>query len=201
MIDMMKVSSIEKFELIDRKRDENGDVIKNNIYLDSYQKWYQERESTNYIEYMNNQSQYIENNRNQFTNIFQEFNQQLQDQLRNQVPNLNLGNLQTQNGITGTIFSENSQENNIQDPIFLFQNVLNNYNQNNIYSEEEFSDYDIFEDNEDENNQNINIIDDNNTIENNEIENENNSIIELSNNNEINNTSIIKINLLIIMKI
>ena len=133
MTNVMKAFSIEKFELIDRKRDEHGNVIKNNVYLDEYQKWYQERESTNYIEYMNNQTQYVENNRNQFMNIFQEFNQQLQDQLNNQGPNSNLGNLHNQMGVTGASFLGNSQENNMQGPMFLFQNIMNNYNQNTNY--------------------------------------------------------------------
>ena len=186
IIDMLKVFSIERFELIDRKRDEHGNVIKNNIYLDEYQKWYQERESTNYIEYMNNQSQYVENNRNQFINIFQEFNQQLQDQLRDQVPNSNLDNLYTQNGATGTSFSGNSQENNMQGPMFLFQNIMNNYNQNNVSSEEDFSDVDVFEDNDDRNDQDIDIREDNEELENNDSL-ENNDTDE---NNEIENDNV-----------
>lgn len=188
-ISMMKAFSIERFELIDRKRDEHGNVIKNNVYLDEYQKWYQERESTNYIEYMNNQPQYVENNRNQFINVFQEFNQQLHDQLHNQthnqVSNLNSDNLQTEVGTTGTSFLENNQENSMQGPMFLFQNIMNNYNQNNTNSNEEFSDDDEFEDNEDENNQDINIIEDIEALDNNNVVGNNNT----SNANNINNTT------------
>jgi len=197
-MDMIKAFSIERFELIDRKRDVHGNVIKNNTYLDEYQKWYQERESTNYIEYMNNQSQYVENNRNQFINIFQEFNQQLQDQLRNQtqnqVPNSNLGNLQAEVGASGTSFLENDQENGMQGPMFLFQNIMNNYNQNNGVSNEEFSDNDEDENNQDENNQDennqdIDIIEDNEALEdNNTVRNNNNDENnDTTENNEIEN--------------
>jgi hypothetical protein len=142
IIEKVKALSIEKFELIDRKRDENGNVIKNNIYLDAYQKWYQERESTNYIEYMNNQSQYMENNRNQFLNIFQEFTQQVHDQ----EDNTRRGNLHVPLGATGTTFFNNIQENNLPGPMFLFQNILNNYNQYNSSFENELDEDDDFED-------------------------------------------------------
>ena len=40
---------IDKFIVYDRKRDENGNVIKNNIIIDNYNTWFQENENQKYL--------------------------------------------------------------------------------------------------------------------------------------------------------
>ena len=47
---------IEKIIINDRKRDSNGNVIKENLIIDTYNKWYQEYEDENYITFLNNNS-------------------------------------------------------------------------------------------------------------------------------------------------
>lgn len=45
-----------KIIIYDRKRDENGNVIKENKIIDKYNKWYQNQETENYINYLNDES-------------------------------------------------------------------------------------------------------------------------------------------------
>ena len=42
-----------EFNILDRKRDENGNVIKKNEIIDNYYKWYQDYENNNYRNYIN----------------------------------------------------------------------------------------------------------------------------------------------------
>ena len=52
------LGSAENIKIIihDRKRDENGNVIKENKIIDKYNKWYQNQETENYINYLNDKS-------------------------------------------------------------------------------------------------------------------------------------------------
>ena len=52
------IEDIENIKIIihDRKRNENGNVIKENKIIDKYNKWYQNQETENYINYLNNKS-------------------------------------------------------------------------------------------------------------------------------------------------
>lgn len=49
-----ELNDIEYIKILDRKRDENGNVLKENLIIDKYNKWFQEKESSNYIQYFNN---------------------------------------------------------------------------------------------------------------------------------------------------
>jgi len=52
--------NIDKIIIYDRERDANGNVLKNNIIIDNYNKWYQDEESQNFIRYSSeNNSQII----------------------------------------------------------------------------------------------------------------------------------------------
>ena len=61
---------IEKIIIIDRKRDETGNVIKDNNIIENYNKWYLQYENENYINFINNQGGHFQNNPNgYFQNI------------------------------------------------------------------------------------------------------------------------------------
>jgi hypothetical protein len=66
---------IDKFIVYDRKRDEKGNVIKNNIIIDNYNIWFQENENLKYLnqsQYNKYQSTYQNNNIiSLFSNIFE----------------------------------------------------------------------------------------------------------------------------------
>jgi hypothetical protein len=49
----IELADIKEIIIHDRKRDENGNVIKNNVYIDSYNKWFQLEENENYIKRIN----------------------------------------------------------------------------------------------------------------------------------------------------
>ena len=70
--DFMKENNFEKInciKIIDRKRDENDNVIKENLIIDKYNLWFQEKESNEYIEFYNNRT----NNLNRFNNLINIF--------------------------------------------------------------------------------------------------------------------------------
>lgn len=52
-INNIELCNIKEIVIHDRKRDENGNVIKDNIYIDSYNKWFQLEENENYIKRIN----------------------------------------------------------------------------------------------------------------------------------------------------
>ena len=57
-------SDIEEIIIYDRKRDENGNVIKENIIIDKYNEWFINNENENYLNYIENNNPYnnFENN-------------------------------------------------------------------------------------------------------------------------------------------
>ena len=68
------LSQIDKFTIYDRKRDEKGNVIKNNIIIDNYNTWFEENENLKYLSQSNiyNQPTYQNNNIiSLFSNIFE----------------------------------------------------------------------------------------------------------------------------------
>jgi hypothetical protein len=69
------LTQIDKFIVYDRKRDEKGNVIKNNIIIDNYNNWFQENENQKYLSQTsvyNTQSIYQNNNIiSLFSNIFE----------------------------------------------------------------------------------------------------------------------------------
>ena len=70
------LEQIDKFIVYDRKRDEKGNVIKNNIIIDNYNTWFKENENLKYLnqsQYNTNQSTHQNNNIiSLFSNIFEQ---------------------------------------------------------------------------------------------------------------------------------
>jgi hypothetical protein len=120
----INLNEIEKIIIYDRKRDEFGNVIKENYIIDRYNRWYQIYENENYINYINK-------SQNTFQSIFQNINQYIPYE---NIPNQNIQNhLQTQ--INDESKEDESNEeveesNNITNvPL---QNVNTDYNRNII---------------------------------------------------------------------
>ena len=68
--------NIDYFYVYDRKRDENGNVIKNNIIIDNYNKWFEQNENEkiiNYYKTVKNDEPVIQNNNfiSLFTNVLE----------------------------------------------------------------------------------------------------------------------------------
>ena len=89
---LLGIDNIEiQFNIFDRKRDENGYVIKENEIIDNYYKWYQEYENNNYRNYINQHenvmfNQYETNqiqNNTFFNNLLSNITSSLQDQINN----------------------------------------------------------------------------------------------------------------------
>jgi hypothetical protein len=99
------LEQIDKFIVYDRKRDEKGNVIKNNIIIDNYNTWFQENENQKYLNqsqsYNTNNPTYQNNNIiSLFSNIFensllnhQNDNEYINNLFRNYV---NVSNVQEQ---------------------------------------------------------------------------------------------------------
>jgi len=69
------LTQIDKFIVYDRKRDENGNVIKNNLIIDNYNTWFNENENQKYLNYSSSSYTHLYNNDNNniislFSNIF-----------------------------------------------------------------------------------------------------------------------------------
>ena len=58
-------NNIQYIKILDRKRDENDNVLKENLVIEEYNKWFQDRETRNYISYVNNS----QNNQRSFENM------------------------------------------------------------------------------------------------------------------------------------
>lgn len=71
------LEQIDKFIVYDRKRDEKGNVIKNNIIIDNYNTWFQENENQKYL------SQTTAYNTNQNNNIISLFSNIFENSLLN----------------------------------------------------------------------------------------------------------------------
>jgi hypothetical protein len=68
------LEKIDKFIVYDRKRDEKGNVIKNNIIIDNYNSWFEENENLKYLNQSSVYNQPIHQNNNiisLFSNIFE----------------------------------------------------------------------------------------------------------------------------------
>ncbi len=66
------LAQIDKFIVYDRKRDEKGNVIKNNIIIDNYNIWFQENENQKYLGQSSVYNTYENNNIiSLFSNIFE----------------------------------------------------------------------------------------------------------------------------------
>jgi hypothetical protein len=101
------LAQIDKFIVYDRKRDEKGNVIKNNIIIDNYNNWFQENENQKYINYSSSSSSFIPQNNNiisLFSNIFE-------SSLSNYTQNINLDDNQYINNLFRNYI--NTQSNNV----------------------------------------------------------------------------------------
>lgn len=120
---------IDKFTVYDRKRDEKGNVIKNNIIIDNYNNWFQENENLKYLNQSSvyNQPTYQNNNNiiSLFSNIFensilnyQNDSEYINNLFRNyvNVNNERLPNTPNEEEIDETVHNENEEheEQNIQ---------------------------------------------------------------------------------------
>ena len=116
------LEKIDKFIVYDRKRDEKGNVIKNNIIIDNYNIWFEENENQKYLSQTsvyNDQSMNQNNNIiSLFTNIFensllnhQNNNDYINNLFRNYINNTDNNN--TDNNNTGNITDYNIEPINI----------------------------------------------------------------------------------------
>jgi len=110
---------IDKFILYDRKRDEKGNVIKNNVIIDKYNLWFEENENLKYLnqsssEYNTNQPIYQNNNIiSLFSNIFE--NSILNYQNDNQYINNLFRNYVNDNNNNQNINSTKNEEDETQE--------------------------------------------------------------------------------------
>ena len=90
---LLGIDNIEiEFNIFDRKRDQNGHVIKKNEIIDNYYKWYQEYENNNYRNYIN-QHQHVmfnqyETNQIQNNTFFNNLLSNITSSLQNQINDL-----------------------------------------------------------------------------------------------------------------
>lgn len=125
---------IDKFIVYDRKRDENGNVIKNNIIIDNYNIWFQENENQKYINYSSSSSFIPQNN-----NIISLFSNIFESSLSNYTQNINLDDNQYINNLFRNYI--NTQNNNVNTNIEEDENTIQSDNNiqpepNNINIEE-----------------------------------------------------------------
>ena len=176
LVDLSKEhTDIQKIVINDRKRDFNGNVIKDNIIINKYNKWFQDYENENYINYINEyDSIYREQNRNiirfPLTNI-------LQNILRVPINNL-----------ADTNIVNNEQNNEEEDNGGVDNGEEDNNEEDNNEEDNNEGDNNEEVDNEEDNNEEDNNEEDNNEgVDNEQVNNEgvdNEQVNNLSNNNE-----------------
>ena len=121
---------IECIEIIERKRDENGNVIKENLIIDKFNSWFQEKESTEYVENFNNRLRNIQEFNNRILNvdnIFSSNNINILSRRLVQTPSHTNNNQENQN-------NNIENQNNINDD----ENILiNNENNNTVVDDQD----------------------------------------------------------------
>jgi hypothetical protein len=143
---------IDKFIVYDRKRDEHGNVIKNNIIIDNYNKWFQENENQKYLSYSsvnkNDDVPLYQNNSiiSLFSNIFETSLSNDSQYINNLFMNyVNVNSETTNNIINHNDLSHNdiSPNNNVETinniiPINIIEpnNNINNNTEYNINNDE-----------------------------------------------------------------
>jgi hypothetical protein len=189
LVDLFKEPfNIEKIIINDRKRDFNGNVIKDNIIINKYNKWYQDFENENYINYINEYDNiYREQNENRniirfpLTNI-------LQNILRVPINNLSNINIVNNEQYNQEIYNEEIDNEEIDNEEIDNEEIDNEEIDNEEIDNEEIDNEEI--DNEEIDNEEI----DNEEIDNEEIDNEEIDNEELNNedidNEEIDNEEI-----------
>ena len=171
-------SYILKIEIIDKKYYYNENIEKKNTFLDSYHKWYQEKEISKYIEHINNSTNYFESNRNQITNNIELNNiNNLENISLDEIKDngINLHNLDHNNDINNQCKNINQDFTNI-----IFNNIQQS-NFNNLYeNNNQISNINFLNINENNNNMYLDNDDINDNHEN------NNNINDNTNNDNIN---------------
>ena len=173
-------SNIERFIIYDRKRDLNGNVIKNNNVIDDYNKWKYNHENENYIQHINEIYQ--------TNNIIRFPLSRLLDNIL-QIPiniiNPSTGNYDVMNISNNNVIDTDGSNNNI-----INTDVINTDSSNDNIINTDRSNNNII--NTDSSNDNIiNTSNDNiiNTSNDNIINTSNDNIINTSNNNIINTSN------------
>jgi hypothetical protein len=150
--DNIKIESFLKIKNIiiyDRKRDNYGNVIKDNYIIDRYTKWYQNYENENYINYLNNYNSNI--SRFPFNSFFENI-------LRIPI------NINNRTNIINNNYEDNNlenEDNNLENEDNNLENEDNNLENedNNLENEDNnLDDEDIIDDNNDKINYNSNNI-------------------------------------------
>lgn len=143
---------IEYIEIIERKRDENGNVIKENLVIDKFNNWFQEKESNEYVENFNNRLRNMQDFNNRILNIDNIFNPNNINIISRrliQIPSQTTNNQEDQNNIS------NNDENN--DENITVDNEINNNDENNNENIDSDSNENIINDSENNNNVNENL--------------------------------------------
>jgi len=143
--DNIKIESFLKIKNIiiyDRKRDNYGNVIKNNYIIDLYTKWYQIYENENYINYLNNYNSNIQ--RFSFNSFFENI-LRIPININNRTNIIN--NNYEDNNLDGEDNNLDGEDNNLDSEDNNFDGEDNN-----------FDDEDIIDDNNDKINYNSNNI-------------------------------------------
>jgi len=93
-----------EFNILDRKRDENGNVIKKNEIIDNYYKWNQEYENNNYINRINQYDHVMfnqyETNQIQNNSFFNDLLSNITSSIQDQINNLENNQNNTQDNIS-----------------------------------------------------------------------------------------------------
>ena len=129
-LEVHQINCIHTIIIVDRTRDINGNVIQYNEIIDNYHHWYQERESENYLNYLNqpldtshiyqqsntlptyynNVASNFNTNETNETNILNQFQTILSEEINTIYSNLNHTNNINE---TNTIDQNNKIDNNI----------------------------------------------------------------------------------------
>ncbi len=115
MNDIKEDEKIDRFEVYDRRRDERGNVIKDNEIINNFQKYVQDEESEIFLRSFNNESDNLRSNTNGMLNLFNIFNEALNESNNiGNIPILNFDEALTPL-LNSTILTEvNTLSNNIQ---------------------------------------------------------------------------------------
>ena len=211
-LDKNNFESIDYIEIIDRKRNSNGNVIKENLIIDEFNLWYQQKESNEYIQNYNRINNYnqipfstfhfSDPNVNIFINTLNSLNNQSvnNDNINQSVnnENINQSNQEIENEVNNIDTDADTNIDTDADTDADYEanantNIINNNNLNNESNADE-----IYNNIRSAMNNFINnITDELNNMNNNELNNNentfrtsmNNFINELNNNNNIINSN------------
>ena len=164
-------NDIEELIIYDRKRDENGNVIKENIIINKYNEWFINNENENYLNYIQNNNNIYNNFENNNSHIIRfPIDVILENILRMPFNNI-----------------QNNEQNNIVNRQYTNQQnyIINNNQQNDDDNNEQNDDNNNEQNNDDNNEQNDDDNNEENDVENNEeYDVDNNEENDVDNNEE-----------------